>query len=813
MPFFNRLIAVIVSAALVAPLSPLQASTRKGDKFLASGRIHEAKKEWDAALADYEQALSEDPADVVYQAAVDRARFQTGQYHIDQGLKIRAQGRLGDALIEFQKAYQIDPGSMIATQEIQETRAMIERERKRIEQTGKEAPPEVRALTPTETQQKAQDDKLNRILPVPELRPLRPGLIDLKMSNRAKVLFETLGKIAGINVVWDPDYQTPPGDKTITIDFEHLTLEQALDNLAVLTKSFWKALSPNTIFVTNDTPNKRHDYEEQVLQTFYLQNISTQQEMQEVVNAVRTVPELTRVFQDTSQYAIIVRGEADRVALAAKIIRDLDKPKSEVLVDILVIEASSTFSKQITAAIASTGLNVPVAFTPRASIQVQTNTSSSTSNNNQNGVNNFNQSTNSTATATGSTPISIPLSQLGHLSSADFSTTLPGALLQAAMSDAKTKVLQAPEMRLVDGVKGTLNIGQKQPTATGSFQPGVGGVGINPLVNTQFTYLDVGVNIEATAWVHGDSDVSMHLKLDISNVSGQVNLGGIEQPIIGQRKVEHEFRMKEGEVGIVGGLLTQQDDKTVTGIPGLASLPLLGHLFKGYSMDHNRDDIMIVLIPHIIRKRDISAENLAPIAVGNQQTVKLTYAPAEEQPAPQTPAPAPGSNAPGAGAPPAAAPSSGAPPATAPPATAPPSAGQTSSLRFAPTPVETTQGGTFTVSLMLDNASGVSSAPVQIQFDPKALKLNDVTQGDLLGKDGAQVFFTKNVQNDAGTASVELNRPPGSAGVNGSGTLVTLSFTAVGKGTSQITAPNVTVKNAAGQTIATGTPQLSVTVK
>src|ERR1700739_968488 len=114
MPFFNRLMAVVLTAAMIGPVAPLQAKTRKGDRYLAEGRTHESKKEWDAALQSYEQALSEDPADVVYQMAAQKARFQAAPSHLDRGLKIRGQGQLGDALLEFQKAYGLNPGSSAA---------------------------------------------------------------------------------------------------------------------------------------------------------------------------------------------------------------------------------------------------------------------------------------------------------------------------------------------------------------------------------------------------------------------------------------------------------------------------------------------------------------------------------------------------------------------------------------------------------------------------------------------------------------------------------------------------------------------------
>ncbi len=852
MSFFNRLTAVILSLALLAPVPPLEAKTKKGDKYFAQGRAEEAKKNWDAALEDYEKAVAEDPDEIMYQMGLDKARFHAGESHVDRGLTLRGQGQLGEALIEFQKGYAVYPSSAIAQQELQETQQMILRERKRVEQTGKEAPPEVRSLTPGQAAEQAEDDKIKRMLPIPTLRQLKPGLIDLKMTGKAKVLFETLGAYADppINVLWDPEYNPPTRDN-FTVDIKSLTLDQALDYIQTITKSYWKPLSSNTIFITNDNPTKRRDYEEQVLKTIYLHNVSGPQEFQEVVNAVRTVPELTKVFPDTTQYAIVLKGEADRVALAEKIAHDLDKPRPEVLFDFLIMEASSVFSRQITAAIASTGLNVPVNFTPRASIQVQgTSTSSTTSTTSSTSNTATTTTTPTTTTGTSSTTGTlIPLSSLGHLSSADFSTTLPGALLQAAMSDAKTRVLQAPEMRAMDNVKAVLNIGEREPTATGSFQPGIGGVGINPLVNTQFQYIDIGVNIEVLARVHSDSEVSVHMLLNITSVTGNVNLGGITQPIIGQRKIEHDLRIREGEVALLGGLVTRQDDRTVTGIPGLSSIPWLGTLFKGTSVDHNRDDVVIAVIPHIIRKPEFSAEDMRAVAVGTQ-SIKINYAPESPEAAAlvppvggvagappvtappigtQTPAgiqaaptvgriPGVGTTAPGMppatapplGVPPVTSLSATAPPATAPPATAPPAG---VALHFNQQTIEAAAGKTFTVSIMADNAADLGAAPIHLQFDPKILKLNDVVAGDLLAKGGAVPILTKNIQNDVGSATIQVSRQPGLTGVAGSGVIATLTFSAVAAGQTQIVAPKIELRNSQGQPAGTGSPMLSVHVK
>jgi general secretion pathway protein D len=856
---FNRLTAVVVAAALVGSMLPLEARTKKGDKYLAEGRAHELKKEWDEALQFYGLALSEDPSDIGYQMANEKARFQTAQSHVDKGLRIRLQGQLGEALLEFQKAYSINPGSAVAEQEIRRTTEMIERERKRVQETGKAGDVKERALTPGEQSKKEAEQRISSILPVPDLKPLNQEPIHLRLNGSTKLLFETVAKVANINVVWDPEYQ-PQVRGNIPVEFENSTIEEALDYLGVITKSYWKPLSPNTIFITMDNPNKRRDYEEQVAKVFYLSNVNTPQELQEIVNAVRSIADIQRFFPYNSQNAIIAKGSADQVALAEKILHDLDKPKSEVVVDIIVMEASTVYTRQLTSAIAGQGLNVTAAFTPRGGLQVVNNPSASTTT----GTTTTGTTTSTGTTTTGTTGTSsttgalIPLSNLGRLSTADWAVTVPNAVLQLVLSDGNTKVLQSPQLRAVDNVKATLKIGDRQPTATGSFQPGIGGVGINPLVNTQFTYIDVGVNVEVTPRVHDNGDVSMHIDLDISSVTGHVNLGGIDQPIIGQRKVSHDIRMHEGSVQLLAGLTKQQDTKTKTGIPGLANVPVIGKLFSGESVDREHQELMIALIPHIVRRPEYTAENLRGIAVGNQASVHLSYghqkpenappaaAPKKEEPvAPGAPvavaAPTPantGTMTPPPAAPPAAAPAqpagtpSGAPPlmppATAPPMTAPsmtappaadtpkPDAAKpagTATVRFLPPQVETNPQGMTTVALIIENAADVSSAPLQVAFDSKVVRLNDVGRGDFFTSDGQIPVFTKNIQNDAGAAAVNLNRLPGTPGVSGSGVLANFIFQAVAKGSTSITVPNLVVRNAQGQVVYSGSPQMTINVK
>ncbi len=807
-----------VSLMVLTLLAPLDARTRKGDKLSAQGRTAEAKKEYDEALNFYEQALSDDPSDIGYQLAARRVRFQAGQAHIERGLKLRKDGKTAEALAEFEKAYAIDPASSIAEQEIRRTREIIERDKKGPASGVK---PEDRGLTSSEVARKETQDRFDRMQPLPELKALSTTPINLKMNNQPpKVLFETVAKIAGINVVFDQDI--PTGGKPLSIDLTNSTVEEALDYLSILTKSFWKPLSGNTIFVTQDNTTKRRDYEEQVMKVIYLKNINTAQELQELATDVRTICDIRKLFTWTGQMAVLIRAEAEKVALAEKLIADMDKPKSEVVIDILVLERNIDNSRDLAFGLAD-GINSTIA--PNGSTSSSSTTSSTGTSTPSTGTTIPTTTPTTTGTTAATTGGAIALNQITHLSTGQYSVVLPNATVQATLSKTNTKVLQSPQIRAANGAKTSMKIGQKVPTASGSFQPGIGGVGINPLVNTQFQFIDVGVNVEITPTIHGSSDeVSLHVDMDVSTIDQYVNLGGIQQPVIGQKKAVFDVRIKEGEANVLGGLMSQMDSKTQAGTPGLANIPLLGRLFSRESIDVSTNELLFVLIPHIVRAQEITDTNMKGVASGTDLVVKLNYAPkrvaAAAPPAAVTPTvdhPAAPEFAPVPVLPPGTAPPATAPPATAPPATAPPTiAPPTGSARvsFTPARAEGQLGSAITASLMVENVNDLFTAPIRLQFDPKILRLNDVTAGGLLTSDGKPLLpMSKNIMNDTGEVSVTLSRAPGSGGVSGSGTLVTFVFQAAAKGTATVSLADFALRDSKLQQISGAPAPLTITVR
>jgi len=468
--------------------------------------------------------------------------------------------------------------------------------------------------------------------------------------------------------------------------------------------------------------------------------------------------------------------------LAAKIIRDIDKAKPEVLIHVQVMTASMDRLRDLGIL---PGQTVSLAFTPRSSLGPQTSTSTTTS------------------TTTQSVP-QVLLSQLKNLGSSDWALTLPGATANAILTDDRTKILQDPELRVTDGQKATLKIGSKVPVATGSFQAGVG-VGVtgssgvvNPLVNTQFQYIDVGVNIEITPRVHPDGDISLKGTVDVSQITGTSNIGGINQPVIGQKKTEIDVRLKEGEQNILAGLIERTDTKNINGIPGLGEVPLMGYLFSDNSHEVEEDETLIVMTPHILRLPSLTALNLQSMAAGTDSNVRVYRG--DEGASIAAPAAAP--------EPPAVRQNSGnvAPtPGVTPTAMAQPAPAQGASaaaqLHFEPATVVLKAGDTTTLGLAISNVRDLYSIPLMIHFDPAVVRVEEVRDGGFLSGGSQQVAVVQRIDQQQGQVIVSATRQPNTPGVNGTGTVFGFVVRAIGPGTARLQILQVNAHDSQQQTI------------
>ena len=763
----RRLMRPALMLLLVAAIT-LPAIADKAKDLYAKGQDAEARQQYEAAYNFFKQAYDLKPKDLRYRTAFERLRFEAAASIVHNGQKLRSDGKLEEAVAEFQKALAIDPSLFIARQELEHTVKIINDRRN---------PPPQAAGPPAGLERRVHE------MPGPvELAPISNVPITVKMlATKSDVVYRTVGQLAGVNVLFDPDY-TP---RVINVDLNGVTLEDALQITALESKTFWRAVTQNTIFVAQDNPAKRKELEQSVLKTFYLTNISAPTEVQDVVNAIRSVLDVQRVQQLLSQNAVVVRGTPDQITLAEKLVEDLDKAHPEVIVDIAVMQISQDKSRTL-------GLSPPTSATVTLQSNLNTTTPTTTG------------TTTTGTTTTGGSTTGLSLNTLGNLNATDFQVTIPSANLSAVMANSDTKLIQNPQIRSLDGQKASLKIGERLPIATGSFQPGIGGVGINPLVNTQFQYIDVGVVIEVTPRVHSDREVSLKIAMEISSQINTVNIGGITQPVIGQKKVDlGEIRLRDGESSLIGGIMDDSQTKSLSGIPGLAQIPILKYLFGQTSTDHSSDETVFAITPHVIRGTDVSEINQRAIDIGTASTIELRHVSR-----PQAAGAAPGQT-PSQPASPSIQPQSN--PAGQPPA--PNSAGATPSFLFDPPTVQAVKGNTFAVNLLISGAQNVHSVPVQLNYDPKMLQLVNVSNGGFLSQDGQAVALVHREDETIGQTTITATRPPGAGGVSGQGSVITLTFQAKADGQTPLTITRGGARDPGLQSITVNGAQAAITVQ
>jgi general secretion pathway protein D len=433
-----------------------------------------------------------------------------------------------------------------------------------------------------------------------------------RITADSRKIFETLGKLAEMNVVFAKDFQPSP----VTADLASIKIEDALRAVCFQTKAFWRTMTPNTISIIPDTPANHRDYDEEVVRTVYLANPLAAVDRTAITTTLKQVLGLQRIVDSPDSNAIILRDTPAKVAAAERLIHELDRGKAEILVEVAVIEADRSRTRDLGLTIVATsplsGSNiVGLGFNPQSPITVNDTTYSA-----------------------------VPLNRVGRISTADFSIVLPGAVANALLSDSHTHVLQNPQVRVTDGSTAKLRIGTRIPYATGSFLPSLtssttSSGSTSLLASTQFQYQDVGVNLDLTPRLLATGEVALHAFIEISSLGSSVTVAGVSEPTFGQRKIEYDIRLEEDEVNLLGGLIQSTESREVSGLPGPGDVPLVRYLFSTEHRERSETEVLVMLTPWVIRlpERADAAERSVP-QVG--ETGKTHLPPRDVEQVPET---------------------------------------------------------------------------------------------------------------------------------------------------------------------------------
>jgi len=562
-----RLLVPVLLAALVAGCAA-NASFRKAESAEVAGN-------WDEAVLRYLEALDNDPGNIKYRAALLRAKIKASQTHFEKGKQFEKANVLERALVEYQQAAQLDPTNQYAAAQLEHTRRGLTAQREN---------------RPNDTIEKMKERTRGTRPQPPMLNPRSTTPISLEFPQPVSIfqIYRALAQAFGINVLFDPNLK----DQEIAIDLKDVTAQAALETLMHAAGHFYKVIDEHTILIAADTPQNRRTYEDLVIQTFFLSNA----EVKDMTTILRSLIDAKKIATNDQLNAIILRDTADKVKVAEKIIETNDKSKAEVVVDVELLQINTNRMTDLGLALS------------QYSIGQALDTGNATT-----------TGTGSTATTTGG---GLRVSDIPFLNQSNWILTVPNIVYNFAKTVGEAQLLAKPQLRITEGQKANLVIGDKIPIPLTTFNTSntIGGT-IVPI--TSFQYQDVGIKIEIEPRVHHNQEVTLKVKIEVSNLGSNVTFNGQTQPTISTRTFDTTIRLQDGETNLLAGLLRTDDTKTSTGIPGLSDLPLIGRLFSDKSHTSAHTDVILTLTPHIIRNAEITQEDLLPIWVGTEANVSF----------------------------------------------------------------------------------------------------------------------------------------------------------------------------------------------
>lgn len=687
---------------------------------------------WEAAVEFYRQALQDKPGDPRYRIALERAMQGAAAVHVARAREHDSREELPEALVEYRRASQFDPtnGQLIAIV------ASLERRIRSLVESSR--PPSAMELLREQARVDSEP---------PLLDPSSGEFLGFQFNNASlRDILDFIGNATGINVTYDQQFQ----DRTYTVQLEEVTIEEALDQILNANQHFYKVLNTRSVIIVPDTPQKRAQYEEQVIRTFYVSHADVA-ELATLLTQVVRAPTLAiqpQIVPNTTSNTITVRATTPVAAIIEQVIAANDKPRAEVVVDVQILEVNRERAREF--GLDLTQYSIGGLFSPTSV-----------------------RPTGTAPNAVASSPFNANLLSSG-ISPSDFYLAVPAAIIDFLESDSETRLVAKPQLRGQEGTQLTLNLGDDIPVPSTSFTAiATGGVAVNPL--TSFEYRAVGVNLLMTPRVTYDDEIILDLEVENSTLGANIDVAGQALPTFGTRRVITRLRLRDGESNLLAGLLREEDRRSLRGFPGILNLPLIRQLFSSNDQSISSTDIIMLLTPRIVRSHELTQQDVSPIFIGTQQNMGVTGPPPLIAPIDgatldpidsgdddATTTPAPGFVF-------------GANPATL--------DGQVEIGPIAGTQV-TLGSGSYTVPISISGASQLSTLSLSLTFDPEVLRVSTIEEGSFMKQGSVDVTFAQDVNPEKGRVDLALTRMGDGTGAAGSGLVARVMFEPVGQGVS-----------------------------
>ena len=304
--------------------------------------------------------------------------------------------------------------------------------------------------------------------------------------------------------------------------------------------------------------------------------------------------------------AVIIAGPPDIQRHLAELVRQLDVRQDQVLVEAIIVEVSNDVARKLGLQLLLGGKDIPFAATnfSNAAPNIVTLAGGVLANklDQTTTVINGTVVTTSTNSATGDllrqSAAQAALAATGGF--AGFATNLGnnrflGALINAVQSDTNSNILSTPHITTNNNVPASILFGQEIPVSTGEALS-------NNFQNTFRTIQrqNVGIELDVTPQINAGNEVRLDLKQEVSSIAGPVSSSSSEL-IINKRQIKTTVTVGDGEILVLGGLLDDNERRTIEKVPFLGDIPALGQLFRSRTKSHVKTNLMVFIRPTILR--------------------------------------------------------------------------------------------------------------------------------------------------------------------------------------------------------------------
>ncbi len=565
---------------IITPESPKDLAEAKRDfdegvKLKNSGKLEQA-------FDKFEQAAQLNPHSVDYVTAREITREELAMDAINRGNKALDEQKQIVAMAEFRRALEFDPDNQFAKQRL------------------KESVWRTKPLTPGLLVADSSDEIL-----------LQPNSAhhDFHFRGDARSLFTAVGTAYGITVMFDDSVK----DIHTRFDIDDVNFATAMEAATSVTKTFWVPLTTKQILVLADTAQNRTNFEQMSIRTFYLPDLTSPQELADLVNVLRVVLELRFIQPDQLQQSIIIRAPQAVLQAATQLLENITRARPEVLLDVRVYQISQTLLRQL-------GANLPTQFTM---FNISPELIAGLGLGAQDLINQLIAS--GGINQANSTGLQALLGQLAQNSSSNpllqmqpFATfggglTFMGINAQPAgvgytfnLNQSDVKNLENAQLRASQGEQAKLLIGERYPVVNATFAPIYNTQAIaNVIGNGSYiapvpsvNYEDLGLVLSVTPAIHADTDVTMKLELQLRSLGASTSNG---IPIINNRQYSGTITARDGESSVVAGIISESDQRMVNGWPFLSRVPGLTFAASEHDNNVNDADLLVVITPHILR--------------------------------------------------------------------------------------------------------------------------------------------------------------------------------------------------------------------